>query len=167
MRELGSGGRRPGVLALPARVSRTDAADDRWTLPPARELDQEIRAGIGALEHRYPGRVDAERVVWVGFSLGAHRIAEMAVADPARFARVQLVEGGRAMWRPRGTRRFVRGGGRVAWVCGLSWCEERARGALRGVPDDVGRVERIPAAHSDRERMMPAIRRAFEWLVDD
>lgn len=159
-------------LLCPRGTPRTDGGDDRWTLPPVGALERELSAARAALERRYPGRIDPGPVVWVGFSLGAHRVAEMALAapsptDPSRLARVQLVEGGRAMWQPRNTRAFVRRGGRVAWVCGLPWCEARARAALRGVSDDSGRVERIPAEHSDRDRMTPAIRETFEWLVAD
>ena len=81
--------------------------------------------------------------------------------------RIQLVEGGATFWR--GTQRYGRSHGRVAFVCSTRWCELRGRGAvdrLRRAPAEA-RLERREGVHHDLEVMGPAIRETFEWLVAD
>ena len=55
-----------------------------------------------------------------GFSLGAILGVHVVAADPARFPRAVLIEGGEDRWTPELAARFVRGGGkRVLFACGL------------------------------------------------
>lgn len=161
--------RRRAFLLCPRGVPRTDApGQDRWELPPAHRLAREVAAARRALAERFPGRVDDGPDVWVGFSQGAHRVSRMAAADPARFARIQLVEGGNSMWRPDGARRYAPSTGRVALVCAMRWCEQRGAVLARALRDGTAeaRLERIPAAHHDLRTMEPAIARTFDWLIE-
>lgn len=162
--------RRRAFLLCPRGVPRTDApGQDRWELPPAHRLAREVAAARAALATRYPGRVDDGSDVWVGFSQGAHRVSRMAAADPSRFMRIQLVEGGNTMWRPDGARRYARSAGRVALVCAMRWCEQRGTVLARALREGraQARLERIPAAHHDLRTMEPAITRTFDWLIED
>ncbi|MFK7987207.1 MAG: hypothetical protein AB8I08_14380 [Sandaracinaceae bacterium] len=155
-------------LLCPRGVPRDDApGSDRWSLPAVEPLMAEIAAGRRALESRYPGRLIGTDV-YVGFSQGAHRVASLAARDPGAHPRIQLVEGGRGMWRRAGARRYARHGGRVAVVCAMQWCETRGERMARTL-ERGGRVavqrERIPAAHADLRAMGPAIQRTFDWLI--
>lgn len=155
-------------VLCPRGVLRTDAPTlDRWALPEANVLAREVAAARRALAQRYPGRVDDGPDVWVGFSQGAHRIARMALSDPARFTHVQLVEGGNALWNVANARRFAATEARVALVCAMRWCEQRGEALARALRAGRAQVEleRIPAAHHDLATMEPATRRTFEWLV--
>lgn len=155
-------------LLCPRGLPRSDApGQDRWSLPLAHPLALEIAAGRRALAERYPGRVDDGPDIYVGFSQGAHRISRMAAASPERFPRIQLVEGGNALWRDDGARRYARRPGRAALVCAMRWCEQRGERLQRTLR--AGRaeaeLERRPAAHHDLQTMFPAIERTFEWLI--
>ncbi len=155
-------------LLCPRGVPREDAPElDRWQLPAAGPLRREIAAARRALAARFEGRVDDGPDVYVGFSQGAHRISRLALADPTRYPRVQLVEGGASFWR--GPRRYARSRGRVAFVCAMRWCElrgERVRRTLeRGGAE--ARLDRRDGAHHDLRVMEPAIRETFEWLIRD
>lgn len=155
-------------VLCPRGIPRTDAPQqDRWELPEAPALAREVAAARRALAERYPGRVDEGPDVWVGFSQGAHRVAALALAEPARFTRVQLVEGGRPLWNAAAARRLAATDARVALVCAMRWCEQRTEALARTLRAGRVRVEleRIPAAHHDLVTMEPAIRRTFEWLV--
>lgn len=101
---------------------------DRWTFPSRSRLRREIKAGLLALERRFPGRVDPVRPLLAGFSLGAIYAARFAVAQPARFPRLYLVEGSQRVWTAKNVRRFARGGGqRVVFGCGRKGCGARSR----------------------------------------
>lgn len=153
-------------LLCPRGEPRTDAPElDRWQLPVAARLRREIAAARQALAARFADRIDDGPDVYVGFSQGAHRISRMATAAPARYPRVQLVEGGASFWRTPG--RYARSRGRAAFVCAMRWCELRGARAQRVI--DRGRaqarIERREGAHHDLRVMQPAIRDTFEWLI--
>ena len=158
-------------ILCPRGRPRTDAPSlDRWELPHAHLLRREIAAGRRALAARFPGRIDDSAPdVYVGFSQGAHRIARMAAGDPSRYPRIQLVEGGNALFRVPGAQRYARQPGRAAVVCALPWCATRGQILVRTLEQGraSGRTERIPAAHHDIPTMAPAIQRTFDWLVED
>lgn len=155
-------------LLCPRGIPREDAPElDRWQFPAAGPLRREIAAARRALVARFEGRVADGPDVYVGFSQGAHRVSRLALADPARYPRVQLVEGGASFWR--GASRYARSPGRVAFVCAVRWCAlrgEQARRVLdRGRAE--ARLERREGRHHDLDVMEPAIRETFEWLVRD
>ena len=160
--------RRRAFLLCPRGEPRADAPGlDRWQLPLAGPLAREIAAARRALAARHPGALDEGPDVYVGFSQGAHRIARFALTTPARYPRVQLVEGGDALWSGPGA--AARPGARVAFVCATAWCARRGRGAVaalaRGGAE--ARLERRPGAHHELDVMEPAIRETFEWRVRD
>ncbi|MCB9598412.1 MAG: hypothetical protein H6719_37205 [Sandaracinaceae bacterium] len=155
-------------LLCPRGVPRTDApGQDRWQLPLAVPLAREIAAGRRALAARFPGRLDDGPDLVIGFSQGAHRASRLAAADPERYPRLQLVEGGASFWR--GAARYGSSRGRVAFVCAVGWCEQRGRRAVeafeRGHVE--ARLERRPGAHHALDVMEPALRETFQWLVAD
>ena len=155
-------------VLCPRGIPRTDATHlDRWELPIAARLVREIAAARSALAARHEGRIDEGPDVYVGFSQGAHRISRMALGDPERYPRIQLVEGGASFWR--GTRPYAASRGRVAFVCSMRWCEMRGRRALaeleRGRAE--ARLERRDGAHHALDVMAPAIQETFDWLVRD
>ena len=99
----------------------------------ARELD----AAVDALAARYPERVAEGPVVYAGFSMGANFAVPALVAEPARFPRVIMVEGGVTDWTRARINAFARGGGqRVLFAC--------------------GRAERVPKAQRIAEAMRTA-----------
>lgn len=152
-------------ILCPRGIPRTDApGQDRWQLPEAHILAREVSAARAALSARFPGRVHDGPDVWVGFSQGAHRASRLAAGDPARYPRIQLVEGGASLWR--GARSYARSDGRVALVCAMPWCEQQGRRVARTIAPQRVRLERIPAAHHDLATMEPAIQRTFEWLIE-
>ncbi|MCC6875938.1 MAG: hypothetical protein IT378_16645 [Sandaracinaceae bacterium] len=155
-------------VLCPRGLPRDDAqGQDRWQLPLPGPLLREIAAARRALAERYPGRVDEGPDVWAGFSQGANRIARLASSNPNGYLRIQLVEGGDALWAD--ARPYARVPGRAAIVCALRWCEMRSTRVARTLEAGRARarVELIPASHSDRETMAPAIRRTFDWLIED
>ena len=155
-------------LLCPRGIPRADApGQDRFQLPVASRLRVEIRAARRALAERFAGRIAPGPDLYVGFSQGAHRISEMAEADPDAFPRIQLVEGGATFWR--GTRRYGRSRGRVAFVCATGWCALRTNAAMRRLARSSveARLERRPGAHHELGVMEPAIRETFEWLRRD
>jgi hypothetical protein len=150
-------------VLCPRGLPRHDSppGDPRWTHRQRRDLVREVAAARSALAARYPGRVDDGPDIWVGFSLGAHRVASLALREPDRYPLIQLVEGGDDMWaasRPRY-------GGRVALVCGQRGCERQGNLLIERLPRDHARLERIEACHSCIDVMLPAVRRTFDWLI--
>jgi predicted esterase len=142
-------------------------AEDRWTYRGAGAVVDEVEAARRALVARYGARVAAGPDVWVGFSLGAHLVAELAGrSDGPR--RIQLVEGGRTLFRRADARRrFARDGGRVAIVCGLRSCETEARAAAEAIVAAGGEasVRFVEVGHQRHPRMTPLLRETFDWLV--
>jgi len=107
---------------------------NRWTYGARSRVMAEIDAALRALEARYPGRVDAATPLLAGFSLGAIYSARFAVAHPARFPRLYLVEGSHKVWTRRNMRRFARGGGRaVLFGCGRKGCGAWSRRLCKGL----------------------------------
>jgi len=88
----------------------------------------ELEAGARALAQRQPGRVSSGPVLLAGFSLGAILASRLAVAAPARFPRLYLVEGGQQVWTPATLASFARGGGKALVLgCGSKGCGVWAR----------------------------------------
>ncbi len=158
-------------VLCPRGAPRRDVprAEDRWTYRGADAVVREVEAARRALVARYGERVAAGPDVWVGFSLGAHLVAELAGRrDGPR--RIQLVEGGRTLFRRADARRrFARGGGRVAIVCGLASCEAQAGAAAVAIIEAGGeaRARFVEVGHQRHPRMTPLLRETLDWLVAD
>src|SRR5262249_25673846 len=93
--------------------------DERYTHAGGPALLQHIDDAIAPLAARYPEYVDTRSPPRAGFSLGAYSIVPLAVADPKRFPRVAVVEGGASAWTQDNIKKFVAGGGqRVIFAAG-------------------------------------------------
>jgi pimeloyl-ACP methyl ester carboxylesterase len=114
--------------------SDTPKSWNRWTYSSRRRVLQEVDAALAALKEKYPGRVDPSAPVLAGFSLGAIYSARFAVAQPARFPRLYLVEGSHKVWTYKAMRRFARKGGKaVLFGCGRRGCGAQSRRICRGL----------------------------------
>jgi pimeloyl-ACP methyl ester carboxylesterase len=118
-------------------IPRKDAPRewDRWTYPGRARVMKEIKAGLAALQAKFPGRVDVEGpILLAGFSLGSIYSARYAVGDPSRFPRLYLVEGSHKVWTRKAMRRFARKGGKaVVFGCGRRGCGAQSRRICRGL----------------------------------
>jgi hypothetical protein len=101
----------PRGRPLPDKTFRYDGVD---------ALCREIDADLRALAARYAGYVDADAMLYTGFSLGAILGVGVISREPARFPRAVLIEGGEDRWTPVLAGRYAREGGqRVLFACGL------------------------------------------------
>jgi poly(3-hydroxybutyrate) depolymerase len=143
--------------------------DHRFTLRGGAHLRAYIDAAIAALSARFQGYVDVERPIVTGFSLGATEIAQLAITDPTRFARVALLEGGQGVWTPSTISAFAASGGaRVLFGCGSPWCLTPARAAARrlehgGVP---AHVVFAPVGHTSDRPLQEAIMGELGWFFE-
>jgi pimeloyl-ACP methyl ester carboxylesterase len=142
---------------------------DRWTFPGRQRVMQEIEAGLAALNRRHPARLDAGGILLAGFSLGAILAARFAVAAPARFPRLYLVEGGHQVWDAVGLRRFARGGGKgVVLGCGSRGCAARSAVLCQRLErEGVGCAQVVAPGlgHSYTAPLPTLARRSWETLV--
>lgn len=149
---------------------RSTRAERRFTLPGGERLRLHVDAALRALAERFAGRVDVDRPLLAGFSLGAVEAALLAQWDPARFPRVVLLDGGVDQWRDWNIGQFgARGGKRVLFGCGSSWCGPPATAAAgrierRGLPT---RVIYANVGHTNAPALQAAVREQLEWLTDD
>ncbi len=117
-------------VLCPRGLPRGDvpASYGRWTFSHRQRVLAELEAGARALAQRQPGRVSSGPVLLAGFSLGAILASRLAVAAPARFPRLYLVEGGQQVWTPATLASFARGGGKALVLgCGSKGCGVWAR----------------------------------------
>jgi poly(3-hydroxybutyrate) depolymerase len=148
------GVRRPG----------TTDEEDRWTYPSLASCKAELGAAVAALRARYGSAVGEGVHLLVGMSLGSMMARDMAIAEPKRFARLALVEGGTSGWTDPVARSFQKGGGaRVVFACGQAGCAERARAAVEALRK-AGAVARLvsdpSAGHNYSEKMILELREA-------
>ena len=143
--------------------------DRRFTLRGGAHLRSHLEAAIAALGARFEGYVDVERPVVTGFSLGATEIAQLALADPARFPRVALLEGGHGVWTAANVGVYgARGGARVLFGCGSAWCLPPARAAARRLEQGgvEARVVFAPVGHTNDRPLQAAIMNELSWFFD-
>lgn len=95
-------------------------------------LGRELAALFGVLEREAPfaGHVELEGALYAGFSQGAtmgvlalHEEPELA----ARFSALLLIDGGTGDWTVALAERMAARGVKVALVCGVATCREKAR----------------------------------------
>jgi len=158
-------------LLCPRGIPRQDAPGlDRWKYGSRPAVVREVAAARAALAARYPGRVDAGPDVWAGFSLGAIHLSPLARADPDRYPRILLVEGGLDGWDRRSIARFVaRGGRKIGFACGREGCRRRAEGlsTMLAAAGAGGRVAFAAIGHNFYGPIIPPTREVFDWLVAD
>lgn len=143
--------------------------DWRYTLRGGAPLRGYVQASLDALATRFGGYVDVERPIVAGFSLGATEIAQLALTDPARFSRIALLEGGHDVWTSSNIAAFAaRGGARVLFGCGSTWCLAPARAAAKRLHEAgvEARVVFAAVGHTNDRPLQEAIMAELAWFLD-
>jgi predicted esterase len=132
-------------LLCPRGKPRADAPGlDRWTYSSAKGMSAEIDAGLHALRGRYGAAIADDAPIYAGFSLGAILGNRLLTAEPGRFPRAFLVEGGAGFWNAARARAFVSGGGvAVYFGCGGAGCARSAAAAAKALNGAGARSEVI------------------------
>jgi predicted esterase len=141
--------------------------DRRFTLRG--KVRAHVEGALAALAQRFGPYVDIDRPLVAGFSLGATEIGRIALAVPARYPRVALVEGGDGVWSAARVASFSsRGGRRVLFGCGSPWCVPLAKQAAASLAK--GRIEArrvfAPVGHTTDRPLQEALRSELAWFVD-
>lgn len=143
------------------------AGDTRYTHRGGAYLRHHVDAALEALAERFGPYVDTATPVAAGFSLGATEIAQMAIADPARFARIALLEGGHGVWTDTTARDFSsKGGLRVLFGCGSAWCTPLAKASAAVLERHGIEAHVVYAAvgHTNDRPLQEAIMREIPWF---
>jgi pimeloyl-ACP methyl ester carboxylesterase len=147
-------GGKPFVLC-PRGVKRKDLSPsaDRYSFGSGDDTARELRAALTALKSKYGAYVAAGPVILGGFEVGADHAAQIALQEPAFFARLLLVGASKETWPSSAAALFGRQGGELALFAGgpasnaeRAWqAELTTRGgarayavALAGEPPDLG-----------------------------
>jgi hypothetical protein len=105
----------------------------------------------------------------VGFSRGSWQIVPIAVAAPARFPRVAIVEGGASAWTPGRIADFAKGGGvRAILGCGQRGCVQEDT-PLAGRLTKAGVQARVyfsPVGHAYDRSLQEEIKKDWRWFVE-
>lgn len=144
--------------------------DTRYTHRGGAYLRGHVDAAFGALAARFGPYVDTQTPLAVGFSLGATEIAQIALADPARFPRIALVEGGHGVWNDSSARDFHENGGRrVLLACGSAWCPPLAKAAAALLERHGVEAKVVYAAvgHTNDRPLQEAIMRELSWFLGE
>ncbi len=150
-------------------AAESTPGDARYTIHGGPALERHLDAALTALATRFAGYVDLDRPLAAGFSLGAIEIAQIAVAHPARFARVALVEGGHGVWTPAAIRAYATNGGRrVLFACGSPWCVPIAKDAVTRLTAGgvAARAVQARVGHTTDRPLQEAIMGELPWLLD-
>jgi predicted esterase len=137
--------------------------------PDHHALERLLVASVDALVEAAPRAVDRTAAVYAGYSQGATMGALMIAAHGDAFPRLLLVEGGFDAWTPSHASEFrKRGGRRVLFACGRSYCRTRAESAARvleraGVEARV--VSDLRGGHTYRGAVAEAVAPALDWLL--
>ncbi|MFT3769933.1 MAG: hypothetical protein QM820_31270 [Minicystis sp.] len=113
--------------------------------------------------------MDEGPAIYAGCSRGAFLGATIGPANPARFPRLVLVEGGHDPWTHANVKRFADGGGkRVLFACGQGGCFEAAKEKARllkaaGVEASVAYAPFM--GHMCHDRVAEETKRAMPWLL--
>jgi predicted esterase len=145
------------------------AGEARYTLTGGEGLRRHLEAAIGALRERFGSRVDVERPLLAGFSLGAAEAALLAEKDGNEFPRLALLEGGVDQWPDANIGEFgARGGQRVLFGCGSSWCTPSAAAASERIQRSGlnSRLVRASVGHTYVYAMQAAVRAELGWLLE-
>jgi pimeloyl-ACP methyl ester carboxylesterase len=130
----------------------------------------EIKAGLAALQKKYPEHVADGPVVYAGFSLGANYGANVIAKEPALFTRAILIEASPGRFTKALARQFAENGGqKVHIACGQGGCNQDARGitaALEGTNADVHVTYAEGAGHTMGGPVYEHLKREFEWIVE-
>jgi predicted esterase len=142
--------------------------DARYTLAGGEPLRQHIEAAVHALVERFGSRVDVDRPLLAGFSLGAAEAALLAQKYAAEFPRLALLEGGVDQWPEGNVATFLaHGGQRVLFGCGSGWCTPSASAASDRIErSGLGsRLVRASVGHAYPPALQSAVREELGWLL--
>jgi predicted esterase len=158
-------------ILCPRGVPRRDAPAslDRWTYGKSADVRREVEAALASLRARFGDYLLTGPIVYVGFSLGAILGAGMVAADPARFPRAVLIEGGQSGWSPARAKAYAASGGkRVLFACGQRSCKSESS-AIEKTLGRAGLETRIvyggEVGHTYDGPVAREIARAWPWLV--
>jgi predicted esterase len=156
----------PRGLLVPAESTKDDL---RYTHRGGAYLRAHLDAALEALALRFGPYVDVDRPVVTGFSLGATEMGQVALGDPARFPRVAQLEGGWGVWTAAAIGAFsAKGGRRVLFGCGSSWCMAPAKATAarleRGGVE--ARVVQANVGHSNDRPLQEAIMSELGWFLE-
>jgi len=150
------------------RRSGTTLEEDRWTYPPRTAARKEMEAAIAVLRGHYPGGISEGVALLVGMSLGSTHGAALAVADPAHWSHLVLVEGGTSIWTDATAKQYASGGGRlVVFACGQPSCAKEAgaaAAALRRAGVETEVVVDLTAGHNYSDQIVEALKQRFRAL---
>ncbi len=142
---------------------------DFLTFTSPQTLALEVEAAIRALDRRFPGYVDRDGVMYVGFSRGAYLSVPIISTEPARYPRAILIEGGQDAWTLDRINMFgAEGGRRVLFACGQEECRIDARQVANKL-EEVGvrtHVAYREAGHVYTGPMRDELKRGFEWVTE-
>lgn len=137
---------------------------------PQGVLLRELHASVEALRLAFPREIASGPLLYIGFSQGAILGAPAVIANPSRFPRVILVEGGHDAWNSSTARSFQRGGGQsVLFACGRDSCNRSAIAAARHLASAGVRVKVVYSpdqGHTYTDGVQAVIAAEFPWLVD-
>ena len=168
-REIAKG--HPFILC-PRGIPRMGApkSEDRWEYGGLKKTEEELLAGLAALEKRFDAHVDRGPVLFTGFSLGAILGRHLLVKHAERFPRAVLTEGGYEGWSHSFAKRYREAGGeRVLFACGQYACKAAAKSAARVLDK-----QQLPArvadggniGHTYDGRVGRAIQDELGWLLE-
>jgi poly(3-hydroxybutyrate) depolymerase len=159
------------VLCPRGQFAPGDSTKDdlRYTHRGGAYLRAHLDAAFDALAARFGPYVDVDRPGVTGFSLGATEIGQIALGDPGRFSRVAPLEGGWGVWTAATAQVFsAKGGRRVLFGCGSTWCTAPAKAAAarleRGGVE--ARVAYAPVGHTNDRPLQEALMRELGWFLE-
>ena len=159
-------------ILCPRGIPRAGApkSEDRWEYGGLKKTEEELLAGLQALEKRFDAHVDRGPVLFTGFSLGAILGRHLLVKHAERFPWAVLTEGGYEGWSHSFAKRYRDAGGkRVLFACGQYACKAASKSAVR-----VLEKQELPArvadggniGHTYDGRVARAIQDDLGWLLE-
>ncbi len=164
-------------VVCPRGQQRKDAprGDERWTYAGSDTAAREIDRTLTATRERWGAHVNDGPAVYAGFSLGAILGVPIIGANPARFPRAILVEGGHDGWTDARAASFAKGARdagftpRVLFVCAQNGCVADATPARRTLLKHGVETEIVSAGNVGHRYDGPVAAMAksrFAWMVE-
>lgn len=142
---------------------------DRWNFGTMASVRAEVEASLQALHTRFPDRVDLDRPVIAGFSLGGYLASRLAVEQPTQFPRVLAHAGGLGVWTAAGVQKWRKTGGvAMLLTAGEPFREAPTRKTCARVQASGAQCEVVQVpdlGHEYTGRYADAVTEAFARLV--
>ena len=152
----------------PRGVRPPDRGYPGYTFISPQTLALEVDADIKELDRHYPGYVDADTILYVGFSRGAFCSVAIIATEPARYSRAIVIEGGQDAWTQDRINMYgAEGGQRILFACGQEDCmvdAQRVADKLELVGVET-RVAYRQAGHVYTGPVAEELRAGFEWVI--